>query len=145
MGETEGVIRDLIDKTHENVLKLIEVFRSGTTLMLVTEFCQNGTLINYLQKTLFKLTEVDIKNIFKQLITGLQFLHENNISHQNIRMDNIYIDNAKTVKIGYMPFVKPTDRGNQAQEFSKDIIQAGVCLYQMIYGKQPFISGMENG
>ena len=63
------------------------------------ELCAGGDLLNYVRKRR-KLKEPIAKKIFKQIIDGLCYIHNKNIAHRDIKLDNILLDGQGNVKIG---------------------------------------------
>ena len=116
-----------------------------------------GDLLGFIRKR-SKISENAAKIIFKQLIEGLKYIHSNNIVHRDIKLDNILIDLSNTVKIcdfgvskninpgdimhehcGTPAYIAPEifkDKGYEGYEC--DVWSAGVTLYYMVGGIQPF-------
>ena len=67
--------------------------------MIVMELCPGGDLLNYVRKRR-KLTEPYAKFVFKQLMEGIAYLHENGVAHRDIKLDNILLDGHGNIKIG---------------------------------------------
>lgn len=116
-----------------------------------------GDLYNFIRKR-GKLNENYGKIIFKQIIEGLKYLHSRNIVHRDIKLDNILFDLSNTVKIcdfgvsrkikqgqilhercGTPAYIAPEIFNDEGYEgFPVDIWSAGVTLYYLISGTQPF-------
>ena len=60
--------------------------------------CAGGDLLNYVWKRR-KLKEKVAKVIFKQIMEGINHIHEWNIIHRDIKLDNILLDGKGNVKI----------------------------------------------
>jgi len=87
---------------HPNVLRLFEIIDNPqeSKLYLITEFVKNGSLANRL-KSKPKLSEEQMRKIFRQLITAVEYCHYvPNIIHRDIKPDNILIDEEENIKLG---------------------------------------------
>lgn len=76
------------------------------------------------------MEEEEAKRIFTQLINGLNYLHNMNIAHRDIKLENILLDDSKNVKIidyGFSVFTFPDRKlnvfcGTPSKFFQKSII-----------------------
>lgn len=91
---------------HPNIVKLVDVFALETrkTPCMVIEFLQNGSVKDFLdvkssEKDKVFLSASQIKNIAKQILTGVQFMHLNYVMHRDLKPDNLMIDHKGTVKL----------------------------------------------
>lgn len=92
--------------SHPNLIKLIEIKESPEFCFIVTEYCNGGNLSTYFdnykkENNNQPFTEEIVQYIMKQIIQGIKYLHENNIIHRKINMDNILInyENEEDLKI----------------------------------------------
>jgi 5'-AMP-activated protein kinase catalytic alpha subunit len=83
---------------HPNVVKLHEVLSSRSKFFIVMEIVPDGDLFSYLEKKDF-LPENEARNIFQQIICGLEFCHIRNINHRDLKIENILLDKKGDVKI----------------------------------------------
>jgi serine/threonine protein kinase len=142
---------------HCNVVHFFETFETDKYILLVMELCGGGDLLNYVRKRR-RLKEDLAKYFFKQIIEALHYIHQKNIVHRDIKLDNILLDSDGNVKVcdfGVSKLVKPgetmseqcgtpayiapeilLDRGYKG--FGVDVWSAGVVLYSMLYGTVPF-------
>jgi hypothetical protein len=63
------------------------------------EMCKT-TLKNFLFENKKKLTMENKKFIIKQIVNGLKYIHEQNIIHRDLKLQNIFISNDNNIKIG---------------------------------------------
>lgn len=83
---------------HPNVIKLYEHLENNDNIYLIIEYAEGGSLFQEIQ-TIGKLTEEAARKYFIQILTGIQYLHENQIIHRDIKPENILLDAAGNVKI----------------------------------------------
>jgi len=64
------------------------------------ELISGTSLLTFIkEKTDKKINEKECKDIYLQIINGINYLHNKNISHLDIKLDNIILDDNKVVKI----------------------------------------------
>ena len=142
---------------NNNIVKIFETFETKKHYCIVMEYICAGDLLGYIKKR-GKLTEQVAKFIFKQIILSLQYIHNHNIVHRDIKLDNILIDLDNNIKIcdfgvskiikkgesmleqcGTPAYIAPEILINKGYEgFGVDIWSAGVVLYAMLSGTVPF-------
>lgn len=77
---------------HPNIVKFDKSFEDVENYYIVLEFCQGGTLFQYLQSHQ-KLSEHQAISITKQLLSALKYLHRHKIVHRDLKLSNILIAN----------------------------------------------------
>ncbi|OQR88450.1 hypothetical protein THRCLA_10321 [Thraustotheca clavata] len=75
---------------HTNVVNLIDHFDDGNYLSLVMEIAEHGNLYSFV-KTHGALSEVAVKHIARQLLSGVQACHAKHIIHRDIKLENILV------------------------------------------------------
>lgn len=89
----------LKELSHENVVKLLDVFCSTKKLVLVFEFVQQD-LKKYIRSLKGEnLTPKVIKSLSYQLCLGIEFCHANRILHRDLKPQNLLIDACLRLKI----------------------------------------------
>ncbi len=73
--------------------KLLGVYESDNSIYIVLELLDR-TLYNYLQKFGYPETAKSRKLMY-QLLMGLRYLHNKNIMHRDIKLENIMIRGAE--------------------------------------------------
>ena len=141
---------------HPFISQILDSFETETHIFIVMEYIC-GDLLGFIRKR-GKLSETVSKIIFKQLIEGLKYIHKKKIVHRDIKLDNILIDLTNTIKIcdfgvsrkiskdeimhkhcGTPAYIAPEIFENNGYTgFQCDIWSAGVTLYYILGGIQPF-------
>ena len=141
---------------HPFISQILDSFETETHIFIVMEYIC-GDLLGFIRKR-GKLSETVSKIIFKQLIEGLKYIHKKKIVHRDIKLDNILIDLTNTIKIcdfgvsrkiskeevmhehcGTPAYIAPEIFENNGYTgFQCDIWSAGVTLYYILGGTQPF-------
>ena len=106
--------------SHCNVLKVIDAYADmvvdnnhGIPLrenIIVLEYCKNGDLYTYLDKTGI-LSEQQYLKFMHQILSGISALHNNGVCHRDVKPENILLDadlNLKIADFGYARFFDTT-------------------------------------
>ena len=85
---------------HPNIIKLHEIKQSLNNLYLVFDLCNGGGLSNCLEKYMKNngnkpFTQEIVQHIMRQLVSGLQYLHNNKILHRDLKSDNVLVNFEK--------------------------------------------------
>ncbi|GBM75040.1 Serine/threonine-protein kinase PLK4 [Araneus ventricosus] len=64
---------------HPNIVKLHDVVMGNDAIYLILEFCEEGSLDDYLKNQAY-CKEEDVYYIFKQIVDGVQYLHSDSIA-----------------------------------------------------------------
>ena len=163
----EQEIRNEIDilkqLSHPNIVKIYEFFISENHYYIITEFCKEGELFNYIKN---KYSERQLAVLFYQVFSGLWYLHENKILHRDIKLENIMIsgkenDNstgeelfwAKIIDFGTAKIFEKNKKEKDVvgssyyiapevlkQNYNEkcDTWSVGVILYMTLVGRAPF-------
>ena len=135
----------------------------AATLYIVCEFMHGGELFDCIKQRYTRgdaFTEADVRSIFRVLLEAIQFMHDRHIIHRDLKPANLLLqvpDEPKTLKIsdfgqskklgpgettrtvcgtpGYRP---PEMYENESYDHSADLFSAGVILFFLLAGYQPF-------
>ncbi|ROK15904.1 Interferon-induced, double-stranded RNA-activated protein kinase [Anabarilius grahami] len=70
-----------------------------TCLFIQMEFCEGGTLTEWIRARNQRIT-MEINKIFNEIVTGVEYIHANNLIHRDLKPDNILLSAEGKVKIG---------------------------------------------
>ena len=148
---------NILSQLHNPFInQILDSFETDKHIFIVMEnVC--GDLFNFIRRR-GKLSESISKLIFKQIIEGLKYIHKKKIVHRDIKLNNILIDLNNTIKIcdfgiseklsdgdimyekcGTPAYIAPEIFKNKGYEgYLCDIWSAGITLYYMLSGSQPF-------
>eukprot|EP00162_Nutomonas_longa_P015574 comp22353_c0_seq3/m.53937 comp22353_c0_seq3/g.53937 ORF comp22353_c0_seq3/g.53937 comp22353_c0_seq3/m.53937 type:complete len:449 (+) comp22353_c0_seq3:31-1377(+) len=82
---------------HPNVVEYIDTFITGEELWIVMEYVSGGALTDLL--SLCEMSEPQIAKICKEILIALEYLHENNRIHRDIKSDNVLMGEDGKVKL----------------------------------------------
>ena len=153
---------DLMKKlNHPNITKILEMFEDEKYFMIIMEYINGGNLFSFVKKRR-KLSEKTAKFLFRQIIQGIKYIHEQNIVHRDIKLENLLIDLNNNVKIcdfgigrkiknknqllhdqcGTLMYMAPeillSSKEKGYEPFPVDIWSSGISLYIMLSGTLPF-------
>jgi MAP/microtubule affinity-regulating kinase len=85
---------------HPNIIRLYEVIDTSKYVILVMEYVGGGSLHGYLKSMPNRrLDEPEAKRVFKQLLEGIKYCHSRCITHRDIKLENILLDEKNNIKI----------------------------------------------
>ncbi|KAK2705585.1 dual specificity testis-specific protein kinase 2-like [Artemia franciscana] len=91
----EASIMKILKDDH--VLKFYGLVHNENEWSLIMEYAENGTLQS---RMAFPMTEEEMLKILADIVEGIQYLHETQILHRDLKSDNIYFKNDGTAVIG---------------------------------------------
>lgn len=87
---------------HPSIVQSYFILEDDRNYYLFMDYCKEGNLHNLINRR-GKLTEVQSVIYLYEILSGIQFLHERDIIHRDIKAENLYIDDGK-IKIGDFGF-----------------------------------------
>ena len=144
---------------NENVMKLYEVIDTQSNLYLVLEYINGINLLEIIknEKNHF-IKESRAKKIFLKVVQGINYCHQINIYHRDIKLENILVlkdDSIKIIDFGFGIICRadtyqklfcgtksymPPEIVNKEKYIASysDIWSLGVLFYAMLFGVFPF-------
>ena len=159
---TLNEIRILASLSHKNIIGYKDAFfdENSKTLNIVMEYADDGDLLTKIKNNIKNnvlYRESVIWFFLVQILEGLNYLHENNIIHRDLKNANIFLNKDGTVKIGDLNVSKITKKNemattqtgtpyyvapeiwrNKPYEYKCDIWSLGCILYELCKLKPPF-------
>ena len=81
---------------HPNIVKLEEIKMDENNYYIVMEYINGGELSDYLKKYIEKygkpFSEEIVQYLMKQIISALIYIHDLNIIHRDLKLENIMVD-----------------------------------------------------
>ena len=144
--------------SHENIIRLYNVYEDENSINLILEYAKNGNLYELLSQPENKkgLDEQRAFDYFIQVVNAVYYLHQNNIIHRDIKPENILIGKKGLLKLcdfgwakeltlenrstfcGTVEYMAPEIFGSENYDFGVDIWSLGILLYEMVIGHSPF-------
>ena len=148
------VLKDLgeqqLSETQKDILKLLEQnecpyivkhYTLNKTNCIKTDFINDIDLLDYLN------TYIDLENpieekvlwkIFRQCIESVKYLHEKNIVHRNIRLENFYITDDKEIKLGNFRYATLINEAKEDMNYPEEgiLYKSAETLNKYIYNKK---------
>lgn len=151
----EVTIMKMLD--HPNIVKLYEVIDSQRTLYLVMEYASGGEVFDYLVAH-GRMREKEARAKFRQIVSAVQYCHQKQIIHRDLKAENLLLDSEMNIKIadfgfsnefvpgqtldtfcGSPPYAAPElFKGLRYEGPEVDIWSLGVILYTLVSGTLPF-------
>ena len=104
-------------ENHKNIIKLYQVLQTENHLYLVTDFCEGGELFDFLIIN-GRLKENQARRLFKQILDAIEYLHQNEICHRDLKAENLLLsDDKKTIKVADFGFSNYYKQGDLLNTF----------------------------
>lgn len=146
---------------HKNIVNLYEVIKTEKHIWLALEYCSGGELFYYIyEKKRLGINET--QNLFIQIVLAVKYVHSFNLSHRDLKLENILLADSKKslIKLSDFGFIREYNpqarkflsticgtnvymapellKNEKYSGFAIDIWALGVILYTMVYGEMPF-------
>lgn len=149
----QGAIGD-----HPNIASLVDAGNTTEGIpYLVMEYCDGNRLDEYLNRN--ELSVNQRLSLFKEILSGVAFAHQNAIIHRDLKPSNILVDkngHPKIIDFGLAKLIDPAKDQQSATiamtpmyaspeqvrgeniSTSSDVYSSGVVLYEMLTNQSPY-------
>eukprot|EP00397_Hematodinium_sp_SG-2012_P007440 GEMP01007485.1.p1 GENE.GEMP01007485.1~~GEMP01007485.1.p1 ORF type:complete len:673 (+),score=128.10 GEMP01007485.1:76-2094(+) len=151
---------------HHNVIRLFCVTEFPNHILFCMEYAHGGDLLSYVMQK-GRLVLPESRHIFSQIHQALDYLHESNVCHRDVKPENVLLteeagSGRRTVKLadfGVAAYTQNTDGSDRLFDqycgtisyMAPEVLlrrrylgkpidcwSLGVLLYTIVYGTQPF-------
>ncbi|KAM4050480.1 serine/threonine-protein kinase PLK2 [Anomaloglossus baeobatrachus] len=157
--------REKIDKeielhrtlNHRHVVQFYHYFEDKENIYILLEYCSRRSMAHIL-KTRKVLTDPEVRYYLKQIVSGLKYLHEQEILHRDLKLGNFFINEGMELKVGDFGlaarlepmeqrrrticgtpnYLSPEVLNKQGHGCESDIWALGCVMYTMLLGRPPF-------
>jgi calcium-dependent protein kinase len=162
-------INILKELDHPNIVKLYEVYEDKGHIYLVMDELKGGELFDQILSRAQSnnyYTEKEVARLFKQIVSGVSYCHDNGICHRDLKPENVvFIDkdessdiklidfglghlfnqnkNTMETKVGTCFYMAPEVISGKYTN-ACDVWSLGILLYVMISGRAPFNGANDN-
>lgn len=143
---------------HSNIVKMLDVAQTSNNIYIYLEYCNGGSLKDYIKKKGGFLSEKEAIIFFKELCEAFKVMESFKIVHRDIKPENVLIHNDQ-VKISDFGFSRVIEAGDpnyysrlgtplymppqilKGEPYGPkcDVWSVGILLFFMLYGYHPFI------
>ncbi|CAN6686491.1 unnamed protein product [Malus baccata var. baccata] len=142
---------------HSNVVRFIGACTKSPHLCIVTEYMPGGSLYDYLHKNhnILKLSE--LLKFAIDVCKGMEYLHQNNIIHRDLKTANLLMDTNNVVKVadfgvarfqnqegvmtaetGTYRWMAPEVINHQPYDQKADVFSFAIVLWELVTAKVPY-------
>lgn len=142
---------------HANITQMLEMFEDNHRVYMILDYAENGDVLRFIQRS-GAIKDTLARVWIRQVCDAVRYLHDQDITHRDLKLENLLLDSAYNIKICDFGFVKDDCmkdlsktycgsksyaspeilRGEPYDPKKSDIWAIGVVLYIFVTGKMPF-------
>ncbi|KAJ8917714.1 hypothetical protein NQ315_005163 [Exocentrus adspersus] len=90
---------------HPNIVTVYKILEANQVIYMFMDYCKNGDLLEHIRLQ-GPFSEDKAKSIFRQIVSAVQYLHDLDISHRDLKCENILLVSNDCVKLGDFGFAR---------------------------------------
>lgn len=159
-SSTKTEIELLSETDHPNIINYFQTLEDNNNFYIVQEYCHEKDLYIFIKKESKEISFENKKNIMQQILLALSYLHQNNIEHRDIKLENVLCytkDDQYLVKLIDFGFATKTHSLRSSEHIvgspyymspetiegkhclKSDVWSAGVIMYYLFINKLPYL------
>ncbi|KZV39347.1 hypothetical protein F511_17539 [Dorcoceras hygrometricum] len=142
---------------HKNVVQFLGACTRPPNLCIVTEYMSGGSVYDYLHKQKGTFKFPSLLKVAIEVSRGMNYLHQNNIIHRDLKAANLLMDENEVVKVGDFGVARvkaetgvmtaetgtyrwmaPEVIEHKPYDHKVDVFSFGVVLWELLTGKLPY-------
>ena len=155
---------EICQKNNKNSVKYYEYYDNDDEFVIVMELCDEN-LFDLIQKTQKTFNLDEIFNMLSQLNNTFKIMHENNIAHRDLKLQNILIkyenkekkkftykltdygiskrfrslsQRFSTTMVGTLGFMAPEILAKEEYGYECDLWSLGIIIYMLFFRRNPY-------
>ena len=150
-------IENIMNLKNESIIEVTDYgFYEGFPFLVMAKF--DGICLSAYLENFIKVPLVLFERIALKIASALDFIHEREIIHRDVKLENILIDDKVNIKIidfglaveeafinnetdtisGTPLYIAPEIINGMGNSRSSDVYALGIVLYQLVTGVKPF-------
>ncbi|KAL7117747.1 hypothetical protein ACP275_03G092800 [Erythranthe tilingii] len=142
---------------HENIVSFIGACTKLPHLCIITEYMPRGSLYEYLHKNHRELKLPQLLKYAIDVCKGMEYLHEKNVIHRDLKTANLLMDTSNVVKVadfgvarfqnnggvmtaetGTYRWMAPEVINHQPYDQKADVFSFAIVLWELVTAKIPY-------
>ncbi|PKI76068.1 hypothetical protein CRG98_003540 [Punica granatum] len=142
---------------HRNVVRFIGACTKPPHLCIVTEYMPGGSLYDYLHNHHDSLKLFQLVKFALDISKGMEYLHQNNIIHRDLKTANLLMDRENVVKVADFGVARFQSRGgimtaetgtyrwmapevinHQPYDQKADVFSFAIVIWELFTAKVPY-------
>ncbi|XP_018614396.1 serine/threonine-protein kinase PLK2b [Scleropages formosus] len=142
---------------HKHIVHFYHHFEDKDNIYILLEYCSRRSLAHIL-KARKVLTEPEVRYFLRQIVSGIRYLHQQEILHRDLKLGNFFVNESMELKVGDFGlatkleplgdrrkticgtpnYLSPEVLNKQGHGCESDVWALGCVMYTMLLGRPPF-------